>query len=659
MSRIINRYWWFWTAGRHVLLLALGYCMAWLLRFDFVVPDAEMSSFYRGLAIALVTKMVISVAMGLRLERWSTHQGFPDAVRLLGLSVVSSMASGTLIYAVIGVEFPRSVYILDPLVCFLVIGGARFAARLYSESKSEWFSTRSHKGLLIYGAGAAGLSLAREIRNNEKLGYRVVGFLDDDPTKRGSRLVGLPVFGAGDQAKRVVEECRSKGTKVEEIAVAMPSAPGLKVRAALAKAKAAGVTCRIVPGLGELISGKLSVGKMREISVTDLLGREPVELDRESVLPSVAGRCVLVTGAAGSIGSELCRQLSQLEPRKLVVFDEAESPLFFLESELRAKYPELDLVAIVGDIRDSHHVTEVIENYGIHAIYHAAAFKHVPLMERQVCEAVRNNVIGTWNLVQAAKRANVSNFVLISTDKAVNPSSIMGLTKRCAELIVSSQAGLGESGIRRKYVAVRFGNVLVSNGSVVPIFEKQIAHGGPVMVTHPDMQRYFMTVQEAVHLVLQAGALGQGSEVFLLDMGQPMKILELARNMIRLAGFEPGEDIEIKIAGMRPGEKLFEELSLDNENTIPTAHPKIRTVRGRQMTMHELAPWVAELQYLLMHRSGPGVIDHLSRLVPEYRPSMGEALVPKPITHTSPLELPAPSQSPATLKAASSTATSS
>lgn len=620
MTTLVRRSWWLWASLQHLVLLTLGYWLAWLLRFDFVIPANEMSNFNRGLVIVISAKMVIAIAMGLRLERWVPHQGFADAVRLLGMSVLTSAVANALVFGVIGWSFPRSIYFLDPLVCFLLVGGARFAMRVYRETRHEFFDHEGRKGVLIYGAGVAGLTLAREIRSNERLGYRVAGFLDDDPHKRNTRLIGLEVFGTGDEAAQVVRNYNAKNrTKIEEIVVAMPSAPGIQVRSALSKAQAAGVHARIVPGLGELISGRLSVGKMKEISVTDLLGREPVELDREHVLPSVQGRCVLVTGAAGSIGSELSRQLSQLDPSRLVIFDEAESPLFFLENELRNRHPELDLVAVVGDVRDEHQVEEVIKEHCISAIYHAAAFKHVPMMERQICEAVRNNVIGTWNLVQAARRAKVENFVLISTDKAVNPSSIMGLTKRVAELIVSAQSGVG-SADRRKYVAVRFGNVLISNGSVVPIFEKQIAQGGPVTVTHPDMRRYFMTVQEAVHLVLQAGALGQGSEVFLLDMGQPMKILDLARNMIRLAGFEPDQDIEIKIAGMRPGEKLFEELSLEEENTVPTSNPKIRSVRGRPMTMHEIAPWVADLQYRLLRRDPVAVLTHMTRLVPEYVP---------------------------------------
>ena len=655
MSTLFRRPWWLWASLRYVALVSLGYWLAYLLRFDFVIPGNELPAFYRGFAVAVCVKLLVCLALGLKLERWWPYQGFPDLIRLLGNSVLTSAISGAMIFGIVGREFPRSVYLLDPLVCFLLIGGARFGMRMVEEARAQWGrKSGEQRGLLIYGSGIAGIALAREIRSNEKLGYKVLGFLDDDHAKHGSHLMGLTILGSGDDAPRIVKEVeRRTGKPVAEIAVAMPAASGGEIRAAVAKGKAAGVTCRIVPGLGELISGRLAVGKMRQISVTDLLGRESIPLDADTVRESVEGRVVLVTGAAGSIGSELSRQIAQLNPKKLITLDVAESPLFFLEQELRAKYDDLNLRVEIGDIRDAAHMDRVIEDNGVESIYHAAAFKHVPMMERQVCEAVRNNVIGTWNLVQAARRGKVSSFVLVSTDKAVNPSSIMGLTKRVAELIVSARQPVGMVG-KKRFVAVRFGNVLVSNGSVVPIFEKQIAMGGPVMVTHPDMRRYFMTVQEAVHLVLQAGAMGKGSEVFLLDMGQPVKIMDLAQNMIRLAGFEPGEDIEIKIAGMRPGEKLFEELSLGNENTTPTSHPKIGSVRGTPVTMHELAPWLAELQHKLMRRDGEAVTTHLSRLVPEYRSTPEGATAPAiaklPAPVPAQIEQTAPQTGPAVLE---------
>jgi FlaA1/EpsC-like NDP-sugar epimerase len=329
----------------------------------------------------------------------------------------------------------------------------------------------------------------------------------------------------------------------------------------------------------------------------------------------------MVTGAAGSIGSELCHQLARLEPRCLIALDQAESPLFALEADLRKKFPALNLVIEVGDIRDLRQMEQATETHLVDSIFHAAAYKHVPIMEKQVCEAVRNNIIGTWNLLQAAIRSKVPTFVLISTDKAVNPSSVMGLTKRVAELIVTAKrrkvAGMNPA----KYLSVRFGNVLVSNGSVVPTFQRQISSGGPVTVTHPEMRRYFMTVQEAAHLVLRASAMSSGGEIFMLEMGKPVRILDLATNMIRLAGFVPGEDIDIRFTGLRPGEKMFEELSLTDEDSVPTSHPRIRALKGRQLDFHELARHIAELQHLLARRDPAAIIQHLAMLVPEYRPN--------------------------------------
>ena len=358
--------------------------------------------------------------------------------------------------------------------------------------------------------------------------------------------MGLPVLGTGKDASRVVETFRTRQPAIDEIVVTMPSATGRQIRAAFELGSATGVRCRIVPGLGELISGKLSIAKMREISVTDLLGREPVKLDLDCVRRAVAGRTVLVTGAAGSIGSELCAQLAEFQPRRLVALDQAESEVFRLEADLRAKFPALDMIPEIADIRNPRRMDEIIEQHAVDSIFHAAAYKHVPLMEQQIFEAVRNNVIGTWNLVQAAWRANVSDFLLISTDKAVNPTNIMGLTKRVAELIVSARRFTVVPGKNTRFVCVRFGNVLGSNGSVVPIFKKQIAAGGPVTVTHPEVRRYFMTINEAVQLVLQASTMGNGSEIFVLEMGEMSRIVDFARKMIRLSGFVPDEDIEIR-----------------------------------------------------------------------------------------------------------------
>ena len=612
--------WRFYAVFGQMSIIAAAYLAAWLLRFDFLIPRVEYPNFQEGLLIAMIVKMVIFAFMGLQMMRFWEHQGFAELIRLFEYNILTSLATSLAIYFVLGSEFPRSVYILDFLLCLFMSGAVRFSVRLQRELRARMVDNRNQRGILIYGAGVAGIALAREIRDNPKLRYRVIGFLDDDPRKIGARLAGLPVLGSGEDAGTILERLKSQNAPVSEIVVAMPSASGKNIRAAVARGNQTGIATRIVPGLGELISGKLAVRRMREISVSDLLGREAVELDMESVRRAVQGRSVLVTGAAGSIGSELCHQIAQLGPRRLVALDQAESELFRLESDLRSKYPDLNLVPQVGDIRDPRHVELVIEQNAINSIFHAAAYKHVPIMQRQVCEAVRNNILGTWNLAQAAWRLNVSTFLMISTDKAVNPTSIMGLTKRVAELLVCAHRSELNPGSQTKFVCVRFGNVLVSNGSVVPIFQRQIAAGGPVTVTHPEMRRYFMTVQEAVQLVLQASTMGKKSEVFVLEMGKPVKIVDLARDMITLAGFVPGEDIEIRFTGLRPGEKLFEEISLEGENILPTAHSKIRVFEGRQMTFDQLAPWLANLQNLLWRRDEQAILEHLKILVPEYTP---------------------------------------
>ena len=458
-----------WTCVSCLAIIAASFSFAWLLRFEFSVPDSEQQVFYTAIPIVLGVKCVVFYWFGVHRNRWSRYVAFSDLLLLMQANLTASAAAGLAVYAVLGPQVPRSIYPLDLLICMFATGGARFAGRLMHEVRSRQNRNETVKGLVIYGAGVAGLSLAREIRGNPSLGYRVLGFLDDDPRKDGARLLGLPVLGCGDDATRLVEDYRAKRVPVGEIVVAMPSATGRQIRTAVEKGKAARVPCRIVPSLGELISGKLSVRSMREISVTDLLGRDAVQMEAENVRRAVAGRVVMVTGAAGSIGSELCNQLAQFEPRALVALDQAETEMFRLEAELRLRYPLLTLAPEIGDIRDPRRMEEIIEEYGVDSIFHAAAYKHVPIMERHICEAVRNNVIGTWNLVQVAWRTNVSRFLLISSDKAVNPSSVMGLTKRIAELIVSASRPSVGRGPATQFVCVRFGNVLVSNGSVVPI----------------------------------------------------------------------------------------------------------------------------------------------------------------------------------------------
>ena len=551
---------------------------------------------------------------------WRTPATVGDIMALLGTNVLASAA----FIAGVGLWEHRllapSIYVLDFLLCFMFGATVRFFSPVYREVRYRRLAPAGErtKTVLIYGAGQAGLTLLREFRANPKLG-RVAGFLDDDDSKRGANLIGAPVFGMGRLAPRFVDRLRQRGVVVDEIIIAMPSATGRQMQEAAANCRAAGVPCKTIPGMTELLQRKFYSDQIRNISLNDLLGRQPVELEEDRIREGIRGRSVMVTGAAGSIGSELCRQIARFGPSRLVAFDKAESDMFRLELELAQNYPAVTLVPIIGDVCNPQAVNEAIADHDVESIFHAAAYKHVPLMESHSIEAVNNNVIGTSNVVAAAMRHHVGSFLMISTDKAVNPANIMGTTKRAAELIVSA-AQKSRHNYGTKFVSVRFGNVLGSNGSVVPVFQEQIAAGGPVTVTHPEIRRYFMTIPEAVQLVLQASIMGNGGEIFVLDMGEPVRIVDLARNMIRLAGHVPGEDIEIRFVGLRPGEKLYEELISEGENILPTRMRKIRIFNGPTPDPETISNWLRVAERIVAMRSKDRVVGHLKVLVPEYDP---------------------------------------
>ncbi|MDQ6717800.1 MAG: polysaccharide biosynthesis protein, partial [Gemmatimonadota bacterium] len=427
------------------------------------------------------------------------------------------------------------------------------------------------KRVLIVGAGDAGKQVVKELMKSAELAFEPVGFVDDDGTKHGHTLLGLPVLGAISDIRDLVEKLG-----IAELIIAMPSAPGTIVRQVVRVALDCGIPTLTVPSLPELLSRRATATGLREVEIQDLLRRDPVETDLAAVATLATAETVLITGAGGSIGSELCRQLGRLAPARLVLLGHGENSIFDIAEELGEEFPDVRVIPVIADVRDRARMMTVFRTHRPHAVFHAAAHKHVPLMEENLVEAVTNNIVGTKNVVDAALEAGVDHFVLISTDKAVRPTSVMGATKRIAELVVQHAATKHE----RNFVSVRFGNVLGSRGSVVPTFMRQIHSGGPVTVTHPEMQRYFMTIPEAVQLVLQAGALGRGGEVFLLDMGEPIRIVDIATDLIRLSGLTVGTDIEIKFTGMRPGEKLYEEMFFSAENVIPTDHPKVLRARN-------------------------------------------------------------------------------
>jgi FlaA1/EpsC-like NDP-sugar epimerase len=601
------------------VLVALSLAMAFGLRFDFLIPATEASLLKPALFIALMVKIPM-----IHLAGWHRgvrrYAGLPDLVRI-GIGTAAGSALFVVgVWFLVGPRFPRSVFVADAILCFCALSLAQFSVRLYSEVMTHERDLPRRKRVLIYGAGIAGVTLVREICATPRSGYEVVGFLDDAPEKKNAVILGVPVRGCGRDTKMVVEELRRRRTPVDEIVVAMPAAAGAQRREALANCSACGVPCRAIPGLDQLLEGKVLFTQLRDISFADLLGRPSIQPDEAPIRSSITHRNLLVTGAAGSIGSELCHQVARFDPALLVAFDHGESGLFRIDGELRQRYPGLPLITVLGDIRDAARIDKVIRDYEIESVFHAAAYKHVPMAELHPLEAVQNNVLGTWNLLRAARRNSVPNFLMISTDKAVYPSSVMGATKRICELLVAGVSNDGQCP-PSNYVSVRFGNVLGSNGSVIPVFQSQIAAGGPVKVTHPDMTRYFMTTAEAVSLVLQASSMGHGSEIFVLDMGEPVRIVDLAVQLIRLAGREPYEDIDIQFTGPRPGEKLFEEINSSWERSLPTFHEKIRIFEDPAVDWPAMLRWLRQLEQLAADGREQKVIEHIRRMVPEYRPS--------------------------------------
>jgi FlaA1/EpsC-like NDP-sugar epimerase len=578
------------------VIFAASAVAAFLLRFDFSVPQHYLRYLPYALAIWLPVKIVVFYAAKLDRGFWR-YVSFSDLVRVLAANLLASFVGYLLIPLLAPPGFPRSLYMLDLMVCMFGTGGLRLVARATSRLSSQARSKKEDlKRTLIYGAGDAGMSLLREIRNNARLAYRICGFIDDDPSKVGLRIGGVPVLGGGGKMGQLVARHR-----IAIVLIAIPSATGAEMALIFKFSHDAEVEFKTVPGLGEVIEGRGLAGQIREVAVEDLLGRTPVHLEEESISSTLEGKIVLVTGAAGSIGRELCRQIARFHPAGIVGFEIAESSL----------YPE------IGSIQNRERLNEIFQRYKPAVVYHAAAYKHVPLMENHVFEAIENNVFGSYNVAVAAAEHGVEDFLLISSDKAVRPTSVMGASKRIAELIL-----LALQNGRTRYVAVRFGNVLGSNGSVIPIFKKQIAAGGPVTVTHPDMRRFFMTTFEACQLVLQALAIGKGGQICVLDMGQPVKIVDLATQLILLSGLRPEEDIEIEFTGIRPGEKLSEELGTMLEGTVPSKHDKIRIFVGNGLPEEDMRTWLESLREICAARDLGRLIVALKELVPDYSPSV-------------------------------------
>lgn len=579
-----------------------------LLRFDFKVPPSILKSILLAIPIWIVIKMLTFAALRLLRGWWA----YLSVVDVAWLAVGSAIAPLLCLAGLAGLHYapvPRSIYIIDAMISFLLTSGVRVGVRLLAEWKLTSGPAIAKTDILIYGAGEAGLVLMREIRRNPALPYRVRGFVDDQPSKKGLRISGIPVLGGGAQ---IGDYATRYG--IEMVLIAIPSASGAQMTAILENCRDAGVACKTVPGLAEIISGNALAGQIRDVAVEDLLGRSPVELAEEQIREGIEGKIILVTGAGGSIGSELCRQIARFSPAGIVGFEAGETALFEIDREMRELFPGVPFYPEIGNVQNSSRLDEVFSWHRPHAVFHAAAYKHVPLMETHIFEAVENNIFGTYNTATAAIRAGVESFVLISTDKAVCPTNVMGATKRvCEQLLLSLESQV-------KFAAVRFGNVLGSNGSVIPIFKKQIANGGPVTVTHPEMRRFFMTIPEACQLVLQAATIAEGGQICVLDMGEPVKIVDLARNLILLSGLTPGRDIEIEFTGTRPGEKLNEELTSDLECTWPSSHEKIR-IYGHLHRGQDPSRWLKSLREICRTRDSGRLVLALREMVDDYNPS--------------------------------------
>ena len=605
------------VGGAYVLLTVLSLALSYLLRFEFQPPAEDLRKLLLLLPFLLLVRLSVMVWMG-QFESLLTFFSVPDLMRILRAAGMTTVVFIVVWYASGGKYAPpRSIVIMDGIFFTGMACAFRLSLRNLRDSResSANKSKRHLEPVAIIGAGDAGAQLAQQLMRNPKFGLKPLIFLDDDKNKWGHLIHGIRIAGGPEWLL---------GPKVSaslhRVVIAMPSAPRKRVQAIIEMLEGRGLQLDTVLSMSELIDSKASLAQLRPIQIDDLLGREPAELDAEGIRRMLKGRVVAVTGAGGSIGSELCRQILRCEPEKLLLIDQSEGLLFIIEQELVAAGFKHLLVPLVADICDAERLAGIFAEHRPETLFHAAAHKHVPMMESQPVEAIKNNVLGTMRLAKAAAAGGVKSFVLISTDKAINPTNVMGATKRMAEIFL--QAFGAESADGTRFISVRFGNVLGSSGSVVPIFQKQIAAGGPVKVTHPDITRYFMTIPEAVGLVLQSSLLGQGGEIFLLDMGKPVKIVDLAKTMILLQGLKPEEDISIEFTGLRPGEKMFEELSYNRETMKNTQHSKIFKLTTASPCLKEVSAEITRLEAAMIRMTADELKREMTRLVPEYIPSI-------------------------------------
>ncbi|MGB4393499.1 MAG: nucleoside-diphosphate sugar epimerase/dehydratase [Tepidanaerobacteraceae bacterium] len=588
-------------------IINISLYLSFSLRFENIIPLQYITLFRETHVVVTVIALCSFIFFNLYNRIWK----YASVNELIAIVFATSFSSLTVLgYTfMIGKTFPRSIYILFWLLLTTFIGGSRFILRTFNGVTPMLRRSEGVRNVMVIGAGEAGSMVIQEFKKHPDLKMRPTVIIDDDVNKYGMHIHGVRVFGGRELIPEMVQR-----KNIKEIVIAMPSIDRLQIREIVNICSETKCKLRILPGVYELLDGKVSIKRLRDVKIEDLLGREPVKVNLEEISGYIKDKVVLVTGGGGSIGSELCRQIARFKPKELLVFDISENNVYRLELDLKTLFPDLKYTALIGSVRDRARLEYIFDKYRPNVVFHAAAHKHVPLMELNATEAIKNNVFGTLNVAELADKYNAERFTLISTDKAVNPANIMGASKRIAEIIIQMMSMKS----RTVFSAVRFGNVLGSEGSVVPLFKKQIESGGPVTVTHPEIIRYFMTIPEAVQLVIQAGAMAKGGEIFILDMGEPIKIADLARDMIKLSGLEPDVDIEIEYIGLRPGEKLYEELLLNEEGITATKYKKIYIAKP---TFHNGETFEKELSNLkeLLFNSNAEVKDVIKRLVPNYK----------------------------------------
>ena len=564
-----------------ILAVVASSYLALLSRFDFnpiIIPRVYLQTANRALPLLIIITIIVFAVLRLYNSLWS-YAGGTELMYMICACLIASFLGMILIMLINPSNvypLPRSYYVYFAIALIIFTAISRYSYRAVRAISNRRINAATQKRVLVVGAGEAGNAIIKEISISNYIDMNVVGVIDDDKKKQGSYIHGVKVVGDRYDIEEAVKELDAK-----EIIIAIPTAAPKEMKEILDICKRTGCELKRLPGMYQLVNGEVSISKLKDVDVNDLLGREPIQVNLESIMGYVSGKVIMVTGGGGTIGSELCRQIASHKPKQLVIVDIYENTTYDIQNELKHDFPELNLVVLIASVRNTKRMDMIFETYHPEIVYHAAAHKHVPLMEDSPNEAVKNNVLGTWKIVKAADKYKVKRFVMISTDKAVNPTNIMGATKRICEMIIQTYNNRSQT----EYVAVRFGNVLGSNGSVIPLFKKQIAQGGPVTVTHPDIIRYFMTIPEAVSLVLQAGAYAKGGEIFVLDMGEPVKILDLARNLILLSGHKPDDDIKIVFTGLRPGEKLYEEMLMKEEGLQETENKLIHI--GKPIEMDE------------------------------------------------------------------------